>query len=65
MASEFLMQMARTRALQMAQLDCANGVIEKSEIITQARQYESYLTGKPVQVTESYAALERGLSSSE
>jgi hypothetical protein len=52
MPSDFLDQMARTRALQMAQLDCTNGIIEKDAIITQARQYESYLTGRPVTVSE-------------
>ena len=44
--------MARTRALQMAQFDCINGVIAASEVITRAKQYESYLTSRPVEVRE-------------
>jgi hypothetical protein len=51
MPPEVMVQMARERALQMARSDCQNGVIAKEEIITQARKYEAYITGKPVLVS--------------
>lgn len=50
MTPQIMAQMARERALQMARSDCQNGVISKEEIITQARMYESYISGKPVVV---------------
>ncbi len=53
MTLEIMAQMARERALQMARSDCQNGIITKQEIITQARIYESYISGKPVLVMAS------------
>jgi hypothetical protein len=52
MTPDFLQQMARERALMMAQSDFRAGAITKDEIITQARQYEAYLSGKPVLVSD-------------
>jgi hypothetical protein len=43
----------RERALLMANLDWRNGLITQNQVISQARQYEAYLTGKPVLATES------------
>ena len=40
--------LARERALQMAQLDSHAGVIDESQVISRARQYEAYLRGCPV-----------------
>jgi hypothetical protein len=51
MTPAIMAQMARERALQMARSDCQSGIISKDEIITQARIYESYISGKPVIVT--------------
>jgi hypothetical protein len=42
----------RERALLMANLDWRNGLISQEQVINQARQYEAYLTGKPVLVRE-------------
>jgi hypothetical protein len=44
---------ARERALLMANLDWRNGLISQEQVISQARQYEAYLTGKPVLATET------------
>ena len=46
-------QMARERALQMARADWQAGVISRDDVLTQARMYEAYLSGKPVLVTSS------------
>jgi hypothetical protein len=50
---EFYAQMARERALQMARSDWQNSLLTREEIITQARIYESYISGRPVLITAS------------
>ena len=62
MTSGVMSQMARERALQMARSDWQNGVIARDDMLTQARLYEAYLTGRPIAI--SYSA-ERGQSRSE
>lgn len=43
--------LARDRALQMAQEDWRAGRIGEADVINKARQYESYLLGRPVLTT--------------
>jgi hypothetical protein len=54
----------RERALLMANLDWRNGMISQEQVISQARQYEAYLTGKPVlATTTSHLEVEEPLKS--
>jgi hypothetical protein len=48
----------RERALLMANLDWRNGLISQEQVISQARQYEAYLIGKPVLATGRQSATE-------
>lgn len=44
--------LARDRAIQMAQEDWRAGRIGEDQVIAKARQYEAYLLGKPVLMTD-------------
>jgi hypothetical protein len=65
MPPEVMRQMARERALQMARSDWQEGKITQDFLITQARLYESYISGEPILVSDSEVPLRSIPASSE